>query len=109
MFQAKYTRFVEQLNTGGWSLQDQVDMVFEFKAYMLEEITRAQQRVSNTNSFTFYGSSAANEAGHIATLTNQLRAVLHDVRMMALGYQQDADISTDEKSLRKCPHCGEIR
>merc|ERR1712072_1641836 len=42
--------------------------------------------------------------GHIANLTNQLRAVLFDIRTMALAYQNDAGISQP----RKCPHCGEV-
>jgi len=84
--------------------QDAVDCVFEFQAYMLEQIYQAQRRVSEANGFTFDGDSTAtaNQAGHIANLTNQLRAVLFNVRTLALGYQSEAGIS----SLRKCPHCG---
>lgn len=86
------------------SAQEKVDLVFEFQAYMMNQIIEAQKRVSAQNNFTFMGSSAcvANEAGHIANLTNQLRAILYDVRTMALAYQNDAGIS----ALRKCPHCG---
>jgi len=104
MFQAMNQSFLEQLATGEWSLQDRVNMVFQFQAYMLEEIVQAEKRVSHTNSFTFDGSTSAIESGHIANLKNQLRAVLYDVRMMALGHQNDAGVSY----LRKCPHCGEI-
>jgi len=83
-----------------------IDLVFEFQAFMSEEIIEAQKRVSKANHFTFTGdfTSVANESGHIANLTNQLRAVLFDVRTMALAYQKDAGIS----DLRKCPHCGEV-
>lgn len=86
--------------------QDQVDLVFEFQAWMTDQIYKAQRRVSEHNSFTFIGDPAkvANESGHLANLTNQLRAVLFDVRTMALAYQNNAGIST----LRKCPWCGEI-
>jgi len=86
--------------------QDQVDLVFEFQAYMTNEIVEAQKRVSEHNGFTFMGdkSTIANETGHLANLSNQLRAVLFDIRTMALGYQNDAGIS----QLRKCPHCGEV-
>lgn len=49
-------------------------------------------------------STIANEAGHIANLSNQLRAVLFDIRTMALAYQNNAGI----QHLRKCPHCGEV-
>ena len=51
---------------------------------MTEEITNSQKRVASENNFTFGcsedgdltfdGESAANEAGHIANLSNQLRA-----------------------------------
>lgn len=86
--------------------QDQVDLVFEFQAYMTNQIIEAQKRVSAHNGFTFMGDSGtiANEAGHIANLSNQLRAVLFDIRTMALAYQSDAGVW----QLRKCPHCGEI-
>lgn len=85
---------------------DRVDLVFEFQAYMTGQIIEAQKRVSAQNNFTFMGDSTtiANEAGHIANLSNQLRAVLFDIRTMALAYQNDAGIS----QLRKCPHCGEV-
>lgn len=84
--------------------QEKVDLVFEFQAYMMNQIVEAQKRVSAQNNFTFMGDTAcvANEAGHIANLTNQLRAILYDVRTMALAYQNDAGVS----ALRKCPHCG---
>ena len=80
---------------------DQVDLIFEFQAWMKEEIIEAQKRVSRENNFTFSGANTANEAGHIANLTNQLRAELYDVRAMALGYQDQHGIS----QLRRCPHC----
>merc|ERR1712230_201042 len=50
------------------------------------------------------GDDTANEAGHIANLTNQLRATLLEVRTMALGYQSSSGIS----ELRKCPHCSQV-
>lgn len=83
-----------------------VDLVFEFQAFMSNEVIEAQKRVSKANGFTFAGDHAtnANECGHIANLTNQLRAVLFDVRTIALAYQKDAGVS----DLRKCSHCGEI-
>ena len=55
------------------------------------------------NNFTFYGDGAANEAGHIANMTNQLRAILYDIRMETLS-QGASDHGVNE--LRKCPHCG---
>ena len=87
-----------------FSGKDLVDLVFEFQAYMTEEIVEAQKRMSKTNNFTFEGDGAANEAGHIANMVNQLRMVLYDIRTECLGYQSEHGVS----ELRKCPHCGII-
>ena len=87
-----------------FSGKDLVDLVFEFQAYMTDEIVEAQQRMSETNNFTFEGDGAANEAGHIANMANQLRMVLYDIRTECLGYQSEHGVS----ELRKCPHCGII-
>ena len=84
--------------------KDQVDLVFEFQAYMTEEITRAQQRMSEKNGFTFSGEKAADEAGHIANMVNQLRIALYDIRTECLEYQSDQSAS----DLRRCPHCGKV-
>lgn len=72
---------------------------------MLEQTYAAQRRVSETNNFTFVGEDQvkANEAGHIANVTNQLRGVLLEVRVLAFGYQ--CDVATN---LRKCPHCNTV-
>ena len=79
------------------------DLLFEFQAFMSEEISKAQQRVASENNFTFDGAGAANETGHIANMTNQLRAILYDIRMETLS-QGASDHGVNE--LRKCPHCG---
>ena len=92
---------IERLAYGN---KDQVDLAFEFQAYMADEITRAQKRMSEKNSFTFSGEKAANEAGHIANMTNQLRVVLFDIRKECLKYQSDQNAS----ELRKCPHRGQV-
>ena len=84
--------------------KDQVDLVFEFQAYMTDEITRAQQRMSEKNGFTFFGEKAANEAGHTANLANKLRVALFDIRTECLKYQSDQNAS----ELRKCPYCGHV-
>ena len=84
--------------------KDQVDLVFEFQAYMTDEITRAQQRISEKCGFTFFGDKAANEAGHVANMVNQLRVALYDIRTECLKYQSDQSAS----ELRKCPHCGHV-
>ncbi|XP_068698377.1 uncharacterized protein [Montipora foliosa] len=87
-----------------FSEKDSVDLAFEFQAYMTHEIVEAQKRMSETNNFTFEGDGAANEAGHVANMVNQLRVVLHDIRTECLGYQSEHGVS----ELRKCPHCGLI-
>ena len=89
---------------GAFRGKDLVDLVFEFQAYMTDEIVEAQKRMSKTNNFTFEGDGAANEAGHVANMVNQLRMVLYDIRTECLGYQSEHGVS----ELRKCPHCGTI-
>ena len=84
--------------------KEQVDLAFEFQAYMTEEITRAQQRISEKNGFTFFGEKAADEAGHIANMVNQLRQALYDIRVECLKYQSDQSAS----ELRRCPYCGKV-
>ena len=79
--------FKEQMN--GFAGQDRIDAIFEFQAWMEQMIIEAQQRVSEQNGFTFEGKNMMNEAGHIANMTNQLRAVLFDIRTEILGYQQN--------------------
>ena len=87
-----------------FSGKDQVDLIFEFQAYMTEEIVQAQKRMSEINKFTFEGDGAANEAGHVANMVNQLRMVLFDIRTECLGYQSEHGVS----ELRKCPYCRAI-
>ena len=83
---------------------EQKDMIFEFQAWMYDQIVEAQRNLSCKNNFSFSGGPGiANEAGHIANLTTQLRQVLRDVRIEATEYQADA-----ETDFRKCPYCGEI-
>ena len=84
--------------------KDLVDLVFEFHAYMTDEIFEAQKRMSERNNFTFYGDGAANEAGHVANMVNQLRMVVYDIRTECLSYHSEHGVS----ELRKCPHCGLI-
>ena len=83
---------------------EQKDMIFEFQAWMCDQIVETQRHLSCNNNFSFTGGPGiANEAGHIANLTNQLRQVLRDVRIEAMKYH--VDVETD---FRKCPYCGEI-
>lgn len=69
---------------------------------MTEEIVEAQKRISSVNNFTFLGDGAADEAGHVANMVNQLRAVLYDIRNECTGFQSEHGVS----ELRQCPHCG---
>ena len=87
-----------------FSGKDLVDLVFEFQAYMTDEIVQAQKRISERNKFTFYGDGAANEAGHVANMVNQLRMVLYDIRTACVAYQSEHGVS----ELRKCPYCSTI-
>ena len=83
---------------------EQKDMIFEFQAWMYDQIVETQRNLSRNNNFSFSGGPGiANEAGHIASLTNQLRQVLRDVRIEAMKYH--VDVETD---FRMCPYCGEI-
>ena len=78
------------------------DLIFEFQAWMREEIIESQKRISNSNNFTFCNdANMAIEAGHIANLTNQLREILRYVRIAAMDYHKNV-----ETDFRKCPYCG---
>ena len=85
-----------------FSAKDQVDLIFEFQAYIEEQITVAQQSMALEFNFSFLGENAANEAGHVANMTNQLRVILQAIRIEALNYQSDHGAN----DLRQCPHCG---
>ena len=65
----------------------------------------AQKKVAEENNFSFIGESAINEAGHVANMTNQLRAVLYDIRMETMGYAKNSNING---RVRRCPHCAEV-
>ena len=92
--------FQQQITS--FNTKDQVDLVFEFQAYLEQQIIVSQQTMSREANFTFLGEGSANEAGHIANMTNQLRAILHTIRIQALAYQSDHGVN----DLRQCPHCG---
>ena len=83
---------------------EQKDMIFEFQAWMHDQIVETQKNLSRNNNFSFTGGPGiASEAGHVSNLTNQLRQVLRDVRIEAMKYH--VDVETD---FRKCPYCDEI-
>ena len=65
----------------------------------------AQKKVAEENNFSFIGETAINEAGHVANMTNQLRAVLYDIRMETMGYAKNSNING---RVRRCPHCAEV-
>ena len=69
---------------------------------MERQITAAKIRMTDEMKFTFLGRNAANEAGHVANMSNQLRTVLFDIRTMALSFQSGHGVT----ELRRCPHCG---
>ena len=102
LFRAIKISFDQQRQNIPWDLE--ADLLFEFQAYMTEKIIEAQQKLSEENNFTFEGDGAANEVGHVANMTNQLRAVLYDIRIETL---QQATVEHGVNDLRKCPHCGE--
>ena len=78
------------------------DLIFEFQAWMRQEILDSQKRISDSNNFTFCNdANMAIEAGHIANLTNQLREILRYVRIAAMDYHKNV-----ETDFRKCPYCG---
>ena len=103
LFRALKRQFDEKRNS--IDKLDQPDLLFEFQAYMTDNITKAQQRLSYENNFTFMGDGAANELGHVADMTNQLRDVLYDIRIETL---QMATSDHGVNDLRQCPHCGQI-
>ncbi|KAL5268666.1 hypothetical protein ACHWQZ_G002499 [Mnemiopsis leidyi] len=84
--------------------KDQVDLIFEYQAHMRQEIEAAQRRVAEENDFTFSGDEAANEAGHIANMVNQMRVILYDVRVEAARYHSAHGV----EQARRCPHCNLI-
>ena len=84
--------------------KDQVDLIFEFQAWMSQQIVLAQKRMTDENNFTFFGDEGDNEAGHIANMTNQLRLILHSIRVEAAGFQSEHGVS----EARRCPFCNLI-
>ena len=75
----------------GFTGKELVDLVFEFQAYMADQIVEAQKRLSEKNNFTFYGDGAANEAGHVANMVNHLRTF--DIRADCVGFQSEHGVS----------------
>ena len=83
---------------------EQRNMIFEFQTWMYDQILETQKEFSRKNNFSYSGGpELVNEVGHIASLTNELRQILRNVRTEAMKHH--ADVVTD---FRKCPYCGEI-
>ena len=51
--------------------KDQVDLIFEFQAWMSQQIIVAQKRLAIENNFTFFGEEAANESGKVTSRYNR--------------------------------------
>lgn len=83
--------------------------IAKFEVWLKKEIVHAQKRVCEKHHLTgptsrlLTGCDTANIAGHIANMTNQLRDVLLDVRIMASSFQY-----LDGLEMWKCPHCKSI-
>eukprot|EP00111_Clytia_hemisphaerica_P023493 TCONS_00069224-protein len=86
--------------------EDQTDLFFEFKAFMEIQIDVIKKEMCEELGFTFLHDEAKNikHAGTLASMVNEIRAILYDIRMEGLKHQNDASGS----SLRQCPHCKEI-
>ena len=84
--------------------KDEIDLIFEFQAWMGDLIELAQKRISEANGFTFYGKEAESEAGYIANMTNQMRLVLYDLRLEAAGFQS----AHGAGDARRCIYCNEV-
>jgi len=84
----------------------QVDLVFEFQAYMTQDITRAQIRVAEQFSFTFDGTDGDSQAAHLSNMSNNMIIELRAIRTETLAYQNNHGVSC----LRRCPHaqCGQV-
>merc|ERR1712179_22650 len=85
--------------------KDVVDLVFEFQAFMKEEILEIQKRMAVENNLTFYGEKEKmyNEVAYVQNLMNQLLCILHEVRVEGLAFQ-----ATQVGDFRAGPHCNQV-
>lgn len=84
--------------------KDEIDLIFEFQAWMEDQVEIAQKKLAKANDFTFYGTKADAEAGYVANMTNQMRLILYDLRVEAAGCQTEHGAG----DARQCPHCNEV-
>ena len=69
---------------------DQIDLAFEYQAYMEDMIDDSRKRVSDECGFTYLNPETQGaELAHYANLTNQLKTVLYEVRIGTLTYEND--------------------
>ena len=101
LFKAVIKQFYAQRQQ--YDADSQIDMTFEFQAFMQQRITEAQKEMTAENKFEFIGENATMEAGHIANMSNQLRALLHDIRVETRTFAA-RELGTQD--MRKCYHCG---
>ena len=84
--------------------KDEIDLIFEFQAWMEDQVEIAQKKIAEANDFTFYGTKAEAEAGYIANMTNQMRLILYYLRVEAAGYQSEHGAG----DARRCTYCNEV-
>lgn len=77
------------------------DLVFEFYAFMQEEIPRANKRLRDKHCFSSVTELTVLERGHLANLENQMKSLFHGIRVTMAAYHQDSV----HLNLRRCPHC----
>ena len=83
---------------------EKVDLFFEFKAFMTDEVEVAKKEMSELLGFDYMGEDKYLQAGYIANMVNQIRSVMYDIRIASLQYQSDHGVS----ELRKCNYCSKI-
>lgn len=97
----KHDFYIEQ---NQYSEAEQIDRIFEFGAWIDDEIVETKNRFLCKFDFRSSGEQGkASEESHMANLTIKLGLVLQDVTRRMKKYNKD--IKTD---FRKCPHCGKI-
>jgi len=104
-FKKKNSDFkIKRVNFGE---KDNVDLVFEFQAFMKQEIIEIQKRMAVENNLTFDGekNEKYNQVAYVQNLTNQLRCILHEVRLEGLAFLPQAG---QVGAFRQCPHCKEV-
>uniref|UniRef100_A0A7M6DPS4 G domain-containing protein n=1 Tax=Clytia hemisphaerica TaxID=252671 RepID=A0A7M6DPS4_9CNID len=86
------------------SVDEMADLFFEYKAFMEAEVDKAKDKFCKELEIDFCQDDATNikHAGYMANMVNQIRAIIQDIRVKALTYQNDHNSS----DLRKCRHCG---